>query len=527
MKKKTGTPERKVSEMIGRTAPGTNIINLYPARPSVDRTKVDYKYYGQLRRGKARGYELGGSFAMPIARIMASWALGRGVTVTDTGGTSSSGNQATQDALKNFIDSNLKILLETIRDSYTLGDGYLAVNPDGTLTRLSPDQVEIETDPDDYRRVTAYTIITALDEPLVFTPDLVSVRVQNPTSDSYMNVLVNQTPATETVIRDQWRRDKRIVSIQRGGNTPTVTEFPNLIGDLPIIHFAYGQEANEITGHPVFEQLLYLFKRYDNVINKALDGVEMMGNPFLSIEGLENPEQAREENATSFITETVDDGEGGTDTFQRPMLDLSAPGFALWLGTNATARYVTPGAFTQEAGRVLELLFLLMLQNTGVIEGVWGGAMNSSRASLDAQMPAFARTVAGWQMDLTPGILQLCTVFLAYRSLVEPGVRLRGDLKAVYPELLPKDEKLMLEKVKFAREDNAIPKVEGLELLELSEDPKASKEAAQKEALESQQQFEDQMQRNIDDLANRGDEDTSDPAAEDTGDQETERDGAA
>ena len=73
-----------VSELIGRYVAGDAQMTLFRSRSwvkTVDETIPDYEFYDRLRRGKAKGYTLGGLFAKRIERVIASWVLGGGVVV--------------------------------------------------------------------------------------------------------------------------------------------------------------------------------------------------------------------------------------------------------------------------------------------------------------------------------------------------------------------------------------------------------------------------------------------------------------
>jgi hypothetical protein len=476
------------TEMIGRSTNGSTVLNLYPIRPTVDRTKADYAFWDRLRRGKAKGFELGALFAEPIAQIMASWALGSGFTVSD------GENDATNEALAEFISDTLQLLMQWDKDSKSLGDSYLVVNPDGTLTLVSPDQVLTETDPLDYRKVIAYTIVSQIDQPL----KLVDVASGQVTQSQLVWGVTGET----VTIHDRYTTTERTVTIKHANKADEVTRYPNLIGRIPIIHLPCEPAANETNGHPIYESLRFLFARYDAVLNKALDGVEIMGNPIPVAEGLEDPDESKRLNSTT--TRDVTYADGTTDT--ESVVDFSNLEM-FWLGKGANFKFAAPGSFTADTMNMLQILFLLMLQNRQIPEGVWGGAITGSRASLDAQMPSFVRTVEGWQKDLAPFITALCEVWLAYKSLVDPAIRQQGKLTVEFPPVLAEDDEIMLKKIELANGNGWIQAETGLRLLDMVDDPAAEVEAGAKEAEEKQQRFEDQMQADIERQAALNDDD--------------------
>lgn len=480
-----------IQEMIGRTAPTFLEGTLFPVQPTVDRSRADYEFWSKFRRGKAEGYRLGGLFAPAIGRVKASWVIGDGFTVT------AGDDELTNELLQDFITDNIGSIIEWVYDGYTLGDGVLAVNPDASLTQVSPDQLTIETNPLDYRQVDAYTITTIIDQPVNFVRDMLR--------DDFQQMLTSGQ--ADNRILDSYRFEdgtfKRIVSIRQNNLAPNVMEFPIPINMYPVIHFPNERETNEITGHPTFEHLLYLFARYDTAFNKALDAVEVMGNPLLAVEGLEDPNRSKEANATSTKTVYEEDGTSRTEKY----VDVENVQM-WWLGKGANMKFVSPNSFTGDTARMLELLFYLMLQSSLIPEWVWGGAIASSRASVDAQMPAFIRSIDYWRSQLKPRLLMVCEAFRRWKALVEPGVDTETPLAIEFPEVVPEDAALMLAKLKLAREEGIITKETTLRKLDIVENPEEEVENADEEAEEARLEFEKSMEDAIDrGTQQQGDED--------------------
>lgn len=416
-----------VAEMIGRTGNRYGLTSLWNQLGSVtvDWTKADYIFFDKLRRGKAPGYELGGLFADPIARILLSWVFGSGVKYH------SDSNEALEDELHRFVKVNALTILQAIYDSYTLGDGYLAVNPDGTLTQISPNQVEKMVDDLDYRRVTGFKVMTKTD------------KVQ---------------------ITDEYTLQQRTITIRMTGQAAQTASYPNLIGRLPIIHFACDAAANEIYGHPKIEKLLKLFAEYDDVLRKSLDGVKVMGHPIPVLEGMEDPAETLGVNAND--TETWTDASGQTQS--RPVVDFTRLSMMI-VGKGGSFKFASPGAFTQDAGRLLEYLFLLMLQSSGVPEWVWGGAVASSKASVDAQMPAFSRLIELLRLQIEGTLLELVRVWASIMALSDPLYTLpaEDDLEIEWPELSARDETLTQNWAKMALENSALTRESLLKVADL------------------------------------------------------------
>lgn len=448
----------QVSELIGRISHRVR-FNYLRVRPTVDYTQTDYEWYDKFRRGQQPGYEIGGLFGEPMANIIASWSLGDGFNIDG-------GNQRTGEAIDEFLSEHLQTLVETAEDYLSLGDAYLIVNADGSLTRLSPEQVEIERD-----ELDMHTVLS------------VTVRTQNESVE----------------IEDIYTPAQRTVRIKRGNAEIEEQTFPNLIGRIPIVHFANDRGANETNGHPYFEALLTLFAEYDDAARKGLDGVKIMGNPVPVAEGLEDPEGAKELNAT--YTDTYTDREGNTQT--EHVTELS-PNEILYFGAGARFHFAAPGPFADNTVAMLKNLFYIMLQFAKIPEWVWGGAIASSMASVQAQAPAFVKFIGGRRRKLERPIKDLLEIYLTTLGLFRPGIAIETGLKIEWPELMPIDREILLKWVMWLEQRELITAETALRLADVVKDVQAEVEAAQQEAEDAQQRFEERLGGDIEALMRQG-----------------------
>ncbi len=260
-----------ISEMINRGAhPAATNMRWQTVSRTVDYTQVNYEFWGKLRRLKAQGYELGALFAQPMIKTIVATVLGEGVQFTVKSDTPRDpDNPHPIEAVANgeFISTHKKLIGDLYYDELTLGDAYAIVNPDTSITPVQPSQVELDTDPLEWRKI---------------------------------NRVVISTKSEKSVITDTYSAEQRIIKVKvnrivgKDGqpDTPASEQtftFPNLLdGLIPVVHFAYGREANELYGHPYYEWLLTLFAEYDDTIRKSLDGVKAMGHPVPVIEGAED-----------------------------------------------------------------------------------------------------------------------------------------------------------------------------------------------------------------------------------------------
>jgi hypothetical protein len=464
-----------VREIIGRYA--SQVAALWRPRISIDRTRTDYKFWDSLRRGKAKGYELGGLFAQPIVETIASWVLGQGFTATLNTPHQSEGVAYTNNVLSRLVAAEIANMTLLYEDHLGLGDQYIIVNPDGVLTIPSPEQVTMLED--DHGQLTGYRFETKLEK---------------------------------VTILDEYRMDGRTLTLKRAGQRDEVLQYANLIGRLPVIHFANDKGRNEKYGRPIYEGLLRLFRRYDDLLEKGLDGVEIMGNPIPVFEGLEDIDETIDANATA-EDETYTDTEGNSETRKVIRFDRLA---ALFLGKGGSFKFAgpTPG-FTEDLKNTLKLLFLLMLDKTHIPEFIWGNAIASSKASAETQMTPFVMFITGRRQRLEGegaddllgreargGLLELFDVWLRMRRLTDPRIVV-APVQITWPALVEEDQTQKLARLAFAKQHSLITDETTLTQLDLVDDPAGEVGDAQEEARERRDEFERRLDKESSDEVSR------------------------
>lgn len=500
-----GNGSEPVSEIIGRGSLAVAQSTLYKSRAravNIDETIPDYEFYDKLRHGKQPRYRLGGLFARRIESVFSSWVLGRGLDVmlkeaapTDAG--EENPIAYTNGRLSDFIESlfiaqddggdteeTSSIISQVYKDHMGLGDQWVGVNIDGSLSVPSPDMVEVERDPLDYRHVTAVTITTK---------------------------------TTKATIEDKYTAVDRTITIKmrnpKGDTTERSATFPNLIGRIPWVHFAYGRSANETNGHPIHESLLELYDQYDAVIYKTIDGAKLLGNPILAFQGMEDINAVLDANKPATY-DTYYDKDGNEVTHTQ--LDIDENSIIL-LGKGGSAGFVSPPVgFSQDTRDTLKSLFLLLLDHTGIPEFIWGNEISSGRSSSETQLTQWVRDIESRQKIATGPVLKLCMIWLQVQALTDPKIVL-DKLTAVWPPLLGEDEEEQRKRVELAMKESLLTDETALTLLNLVDDPAEEVKKAKEEAdARREEMFPGGTTAAF---QNRLMQDSQQPAQDDNGDQ--------
>jgi len=462
---------KPVREIIGRVQWGvaSSVTNMYTrlrSYLSLDQTRPDYEWWDKFRRGKLSGFEFAGLFAKPISEIIASWVLGDAIEprLVDA-------DEYTDNLLKKFFKRIHGKLMTIVIDLYGLGDQYIIVNPDGTLSVPSPELVDVEYDPLDYRKMTKVTITSRL---------------------------------PEARVTDVYTKEKRIITVKWTGAKNILKheesfEFANLIGKIPIVHLANDRSGNETNGRPFYEALTSLFDRYDNLIQKMVDGAEIMGNPIPVFEGVEDIDETIMANQTSPI-DTFQNEDGVEEN--RVQIDFDQLP-AIFVGRGGRFVFASPGnGFTEDIRNTLRSLFILVMEHTRIPEAVWGLELSSARATAQEQMKTFYMFITQKRLQLQGlgadddlqaeaegGLLELCDIWLRVKALTDRKVKV-APVTLKWSDLAQADEELSWKKTESAHNKGVITDETYLNELDIVEDAKAELENANAEMENEGDRFE-------------------------------------
>lgn len=466
-------PIQRVKEIIGRARIATtNFWRVIRSYYSVDTTKTDYQWWDKFRRGKQAGYEFSGLFAKPITEILASWVMGEMIEprLVDQ-------DDYTDNLLQKFFKRVHGTLVNLVIDLYALGDQYIIINPDGSLSIPSPDLVEVAYDPLDYRRMVKVTITSRLEQ---------------------------------ATVTDEYRLDGRTVTIKwqtrERKDTETFT-YQNLIGKLPVVHLANDRSGNETNGRPVYESLQHLYDRYNNLVEKMVDGAELMGNPIPTFEGIDSIDAFLAANQTSPVDTFYNENNVEQEHVQIDFDNLPA----IITGAGGKFKFSSPGnGFTDDVRNTLKTLFVLVMEHTRIPEAVWGLELSSARATAIEQMKTFHMYIwqKRWQlqgqgadadlgMEAKGGLLELCDIWLRMRAITDRRVKV-APVTLKWSELAQMDEQLKYQKTESAHNKGVITDETYLKNLDIVED--VEKEVA--DANDQMQDDGDRFDQDVEDALN-------------------------
>jgi len=449
--------QNHVSEMIGDAKRFANrVVNRqYSMQPTRDWRQADYRFWNRTRWGRAEGLEIAGLFIKPMASKIAAWSMGIVPQFKFE-------REKTQTLVSEWFAKYHADVLRAVEESLVLGDAYLVINADLSVTVVPPDVVEPIVDESDYSRIIGWRITEVHPHPT--------------------NVGDNMT------IVDEYYANRRIRKITKNGAQFKTSTYRNLMGIIPVIHIANDVGSDETFGHPAGEALLAALSKYGIIFDAGIDGNKRQGRPTPVIEkmGTQQEIQAFYDRFGTKRTVTLDDGT--TETYYEFDFDADK---LLTLGADANFKYAQPGSFAGDTSTLLAIIFWLVLQHSEIPEFVWGNAISSSHASAEAQMPPFVKYIQKRQGQMEKWVAELVHVVVGYLSLWESGVVVEEDVAVKWASLTDKDGRLTLDAIKLATDKGLIDDETALGLMPLDiENPAEVLEKARQEEEERQAEYE-------------------------------------
>lgn len=347
--------------------------------------KTDYAYWDKARRCRVPGLELSGTLLKPLCEKISAWTVGRPPMWT-------SNRKRAAEKINIWWREHLPEINRANSESLYLGDSYLVLNGDSTITIVSPDSVEPIVDPDDFQRWLGWRVTTTIE-----------------------NASGKETSQTMTYV-DEYTATKRTRTVTKAGAPVMKTEYPNPLGVVPVIHIPNQKSADEMFGRPEGEPLLPLLIRYGGVLDAGLEGNMRQGRPTPVISKLGT---AANVDAFWDLYGEIEDHTLPDGTVEQVRIIKFDPDELITLGNEAEFSYEAPGSFSTDTQNLLGILFNLFVQESELPEFILGTAIGSSKASAESQLEPFLKFVEQRRLQAMKWMKELANLLVAYFSVYE------------------------------------------------------------------------------------------------------------
>lgn len=425
----------KIAEQIGVKRIVFRSSRFMPSLQSKDVSVSDYVFWDKVRRGQAKGLELAGLFVKPLGSKAAAWVLGQRPLI-------STKNKRATEAINGWWEEWHPSILRAYNESFDLGDCFLVLNGDLSLTVVPPHLVKPVVNPKNYNEFWGWQIKMVVPHPVETTKKQIITNY-------YFAAYRYMTIADESGV---------IISTER---------FPNVVGKIPVVHIANRKGTDELYGRPEAEPLLNALYRYNNVLDAALEGNIRQGRPTPVISKM---------GSMTMVAKFWEQF-GSREKQRNPLTGEEEeilvihfdPDVLMTLGGDAEFNYQAPDSFTQDTKNLLELLFYLILQSSEIPEFVWGNAIGSSKASAQSQLEPFLKWVVKRRGEAQAWMKELTSLVLSYMSVYDQLARNQEPVLSWRP-IASADGRLTLDSVIWAYNKGMFSKKMALWMLPLGID---------------------------------------------------------
>lgn len=411
----------RLRELIGSSRRlGFGYTNMSYSFNTYDINRADYKTYDAMRRGKAKGFELSGLLLKPLGSKIASWVLARPPEWKFK-------DKKSEALVEEWWRKSHADILRAYEEAVDLGDAFLVINGDLSITVVPPHVVKPITDKKDFSKIIGWKI---------------TERYPNP-----------DTPSSVMIITDEYTAEKRVHTIELDGKLSSRRVYRNVIGKLPVIHVKNQVGADEMFGRPEGEALSTGLQIYNEVFVAALKGNIRQGRPTPVIQKMGSASQLDAFWSKFGRRERMTMPDGTVEEIDVIPFD---PDQLMTLGGDSEFEYKAPGSFSQDTEKLLAIIFYLIVQHTEVPEFVWGTAISASKASADSQIEPFLKWLEKKRSRAHVWLNQIAEVVIAYLSVFEADINTSELPTIQWKPLTNGDGRLTLDTVIWAWSQNLI-----------------------------------------------------------------------
>jgi len=454
----------RLSELIGGGVRFVRSVTrtISSISPNYDSGTGDYAYYDRARRGKVRGLEISGLLLKPLGSKIASWSFGKPPKFK------AANKESTKELNDWWMQWKHKIV-GAFEESLNLGDMYLVINPDLSVTVLPPNVMTLIVNPANFSEIVGWQ------------SDIV---YQHPTE-----------PGRTQTIRNEYYADRRVQTFLTSGTEAITTTYRNFINRIPVVHIPNNAGTDELFGHTEWEALIPMLQKYGSVFTSAIEGNIRQGRPTPVISQMGSAQDVNNFWAKFGKTRKIAHADGTSETEE--YLDWNGDKL-LTLGSTATFDYKAPPPFTADTSTLLGLMFYLFVEHGEIPEGFLGSAIASSQASLSTQLDPLVKFIQKKQGYSEGWVLETAEIVLAFKAIINFKV-LTERPTVTWQDLTNKDAATTLNAIKLGRDEHLLDRETALIQLPLDIDNvEEVLAAAQKEADEEQAKFDQGVNNRLD-----------------------------
>lgn len=299
--------------------------------------------------------------------------------------------------------------------------------------------------------------------------DKIFWKEQNP---KYSDMLTDKKKAKTP----QWIYKMKI--LKRKDNEKWIVfkeEAINPLGVIPIVEFNQNKLSFDKVGHSDLTGAMKIISIYHQVLESTINNALYNSQPTLKFTGIES-------NPIDFVKQMYGDKtlESGDVIQQQGLYEVFG---SYYLARGEDVNWLTTPSTVSSSKEILNLLFYILVQVTGVPEWCLGAGMEGAWATVKQQSVPLLQKIRSKRMDITDTLMLMNRVAYIvdryYNPISEEEVT-DFTCQIIWGDVLTNDMDVTLRLVEFMLQNNFITKETAVSIIGLVNDPLDELKKAQK-----------------------------------------------
>ena len=264
-----------------------------------------------------------------------------------------------------------------------------------------------------------------------------------------------------------------------------MSERINPLGVIPIVEFNQNKLSFDKVGHSDLTGAMKIISIYHQVLESAVNNILYNSQPTLKFTGIQN-------NPIEFVKAMYGDStlESGDMIATNGLYEVFG---SYYLTGTENVDWLTTPSTTGASKEMLNLLFYILVQVTGVPEWCLGAGMEGAWATVKQQSVPLLQKVRSKRMDITDTLLTMNRVAYVVNEYYNPLDEEPIDdftCQIIWGDVLTNDMEVTLRLVEFMLQNNFITKETAVSIIGLVNDPLDELKKAQKQVEKEKSKLE-------------------------------------
>jgi len=241
---------------------------------------------------------------------------------------------------------------------------------------------------------------------------------------------------------DEFKHFVKVLRIEDDKETIHKAQMTNPWGVMPIVEFNQGRLIGDINGFADANGLIKLSGVYHQILERAIDANMYNGQPTIVFSGLDDP--------NNFIAEMYGQVDPSGGTVNEGIYNMMG---GYYLKGGAKVSYLQVNDTVSNAKALLELIFYIFVQMSGVPEWTLGVSMSSTYASVKMQSSPLVQRIQSKRLDVHDSFVKTNDTIAQISAFYNKDINIDDIISTIkWGEVLPDEDMSLDVRLKMARD---------------------------------------------------------------------------